>query len=373
MGGLYVGLISGTSMDGVDAALVELGSEIRLLQALSLPYPPELRQRLLEIADPGARPALRELGSLDVRVGVHFATAVEMLLRDAGIPAERIVAIGSHGQTIGHYPDDTDPSTLQIGDPNIIAERTATVTVADFRRRDLAVGGQGAPLVPGFHRAVLQSRDETRIVANIGGIANITVLHADGHQSAAFDTGPGNTLLDAWSATHLHQPLDAGGEWGAGGTVEESFLGRLLDDAYFTRPPPKSTGREYFNRHWLHAVLERHGADIDPQDVQATLSELTARTLAGAARSQAPAAARLIVCGGGAHNTDLMRRLAAALAPIPVQSSIDFGIDPDWMEAMAFAWLAARRLSGKAGNLPSATGARKRVLLGAVFPGDIRS
>ncbi len=368
-----MGLISGTSMDGVDAALVEMGPEIRLLQALSSPYPPELRQRLLEIADPSARLALRELGSLDVQVGVHFAAAVEILLRKAGVPPERIVAIGSHGQTVGHYPDDADPSTLQIGDPNIIAERTATVTVADFRRRDLAVGGQGAPLVPGFHRAVLQSPAETRIVANIGGIANITVLHADGLRAPAFDTGPGNTLLDAWSATHLHQPLDTGGQWGAGGTVHESLLARLLEDAYFTRPPPKSTGREYFNRHWLNTILERHGADIDPQDVQATLCELTARTLADAARSQAPAAARLIVCGGGAHNTDLMGRLVAALAPVPVQSSIDFGIDPDWMEAMAFAWLAARRLSGKAGNLPSATGARKPVLLGAVFPGEIGS
>ncbi len=372
MDGLYVGLISGTSMDGVDAALVELGPEIRLLQALRLPYPPELRQRLIEIADPSARLALRELGSLDVQVGEHFAAAVEMLLADAGIARERVTAIGSHGQTVGHYPDDADPSTLQIGDPNIIAERTATVTVADFRRRDLAVGGQGAPLVPGFHRAVLQTSDETRIVANIGGIANITVLHADGRYTPAFDTGPGNTLLDAWSETHLHEPQDTGGKWSAGGTVNDSLLGRLLGDAYFSRPPPKSTGREYFNRRWLHAVLERHGVNVDPQDVQATLCQLTARTLAEAARSQAPAAARLIVCGGGAHNADLMSRLAAALAPISVQSSIDFGIDPDWMEAMAFAWLAARRLCGKAGNLPSATGASKPVLLGAVFPGDMR-
>ena len=372
MDGLFVGLISGTSMDGVDAALVRFNDRPILLHALCLPYPEPLRQRILQVADPATLVSVRELGQLDVQIGRHFADAAEALLQAAKADRRQVVAIGSHGQTVGHYPEDEFPSTLQIGDPNVIAENTGIVTVADLRRRDLAVGGQGAPLVPAFHRAVLQTQDETRVVVNIGGMANITVLHAHGGPAPAFDTGPGNALLDAWSQTHLHQPLDENGRWSATGRVLDDLLGALLADPYFQRPPPKSTGREYFNRSWLERALEQTGLrDAQPRDVQATLCQLTAQTIVDAARAQAPDAARLIVCGGGAHNRDLMDRLATAMSPQSVVSSAEYGIDPDWMEAMAFAWLAARRLSGAPGNLPAATGARKAVPLGAIYPGGI--
>lgn len=360
-------------MDGVDAALVRFDqNRIALVHALCEPYPESLRQRLGALADPAERVALQTLGELDVLVGRHFAAAADKLLEAAGIGSAQIRAIGSHGQTVGHYPSGDAPNTLQIGDPNTIAERTGLTTVADFRRRDMAAGGQGAPLVPAFHQHVLRSGDETRVVVNIGGIANLTVLEPRGEQVTAFDTGPGNGLLDAWVARHRQATLDEGGRWAAGGQVHPELLAHLLNDGYFRQPAPKSTGREYFNLHWLDAALRQATADdIPPRDVQATLAQLTAQTIADGVREHAPGAARLIICGGGAHNADLMARLAATAAPATVEDSGAHGVDPDWMEAMAFAWLAARRLAGQPGNLPAATGARKAVLLGAVYPGNL--
>lgn len=356
-------------MDGVDAALVRLGERPELLRALCLPYPDDLRQQIEAAADPDARLSLSALAKLDVQVGLHFADAAQAVLREAGVPAGEVRAIGSHGQTVAHYPEPPHPSSLQIGDANIIAERTGITTVADFRRRDLAVGGQGAPLVPAFHHAVLQSAGETRAVVNIGGMANVTVLAAEGTAASGFDTGPGNALLDAWSARHLRQAVDEGGRWGAGGQVLQPLLQGMRSDPYFQRRPPKSTGREYFNIRWLEARLTEAGqTGAAPQDVQATLAQLTADTIAEAVRGQAEGAVRVIVCGGGVHNRDLMARLAAAV-PCPVESSAAYGVDPDWMEAMAFAWLAARRLAGETGNLPTVTGAKGAAVLGAVYPG----
>lgn len=357
-------------MDGVDAALVRFTPQPQLLEALVLPYPSPLRLRLQRLADPNDPVNLRELGQIDVEVGRHFAVAAESVLRQAGVQPHEVRAIGSHGQTVAHYPDDRFPSSLQIGDPNVIAETTGIETVADFRRRDLALGGQGAPLVPAFHQAVLRHPTETRVIANIGGMANITVLDGSQRPSPAFDTGPGNALLDAWHERHRQQAWDEDGCWSASGTVIESLLEAALAEPYFQRPPPKSTGREYFNEHWIDALLRHSGhPGAAPQDVQATLCQLTAVTIAAAATNQAPDAARLIVCGGGVHNRDLMTRLSQRLAPLAVQSSAEFGIDPDWMEAMAFAWLAARRLAHLPGNLPSATGARQAAVLGAIYPG----
>lgn len=361
-------------MDGVDAALVRFAQQPELLRALCLPYPEALRRQIQSAADPTAPITLQQLLHLDVQIGRHFAAAVDDLLAAADIDRHQIEAIGSHGQTVAHYPDGQHPSSLQIGDPNVIAELTGIATVADFRRRDMAAGGQGAPLVPAFHRALLHNPEETRVVVNIGGMANITVLEARGAQTAAFDTGPGNALLDGWSARHLQQPVDEGGRWGAGGKVIPELLDSLAADPYFQRLPPKSTGREYFNLQWLDTRLASAGAHhADPQDIQATLCQLTADTIVRAVLEQAPDTERLIVCGGGVHNQDLMGRLETAMSPKTVHSSALYGIDPDWMEAMAFAWLAACHLDHQPGNLPDATGARRAVVLGALYPGRPRT
>jgi anhydro-N-acetylmuramic acid kinase len=373
---LYVGLISGTSMDAVDAALVALGEHVqpRMLDALAHPLPDGLHGRLAAVIAPGPV-ALTELGELDVALGHLFADACEALLDRARVRPDQVRAIGSHGQTVHHRParrqsvDRSDgplPFTLQLADPNVIAERTGITTVADFRRRDMAAGGQGAPLVPAFHRAVLAHPDQTRVVLNIGGIANITCLPAQ-REVCGFDTGPGNTLMDAWVSRHLDRPRDQDGAWAAGGQVRPGLLKRLLADPYFAAPAPKSTGREYFNLDWLDAVLA-DGPDLAPQDVQATLTELTALSVARAVTEHAPDCLTLLVCGGGVHNATLMGRLKVHLEDLRVESTAAHGIDPDWVEAMAFAWLAGETLAGRPGSLPAVTGARGARVLGGIYP-----
>jgi anhydro-N-acetylmuramic acid kinase len=368
---LYIGLISGTSADAVDAALVEIDNRgPNLIASHSEPIPGDVGKALHEIIT-STTLHRSTLWHLDSRMGELFARATTELLSKAGISASRICAIGSHGQTIFHEPDAEYPCTVQIGDPNVIAERTGITTVADLRRRDMAAGGQAAPLAPAFHQAVFRSPDRDRAVVNIGGIANLTLL--PGESSAAvigFDTGPGNTLLDEWIGSQRGEPMDTGARWADTGTCHPQLLSLLLEEPYFSLPPPKSTGRERFHLDWLQGNLVKLSEMPTPADVQRTLCELTSLTIAGAVHDHAADTGELLVCGGGAHNPLLLSRLAELLQPIQVRSTASAGIEPDWVEAMAFAWLAAQTLEGKPGNLPSVTGAAHPVVLGGIYPGS---
>lgn len=368
---LFIGLMSGTSMDGIDAALVELSQEVpKLVATHAHEFPRPLRSELREIASsPSA--TLERVAVADVHVGELFAQAALRLIEHAGCSPSDIHALGSHGQTICHQPNLSTPYSVQIGDPNIIAERTGITTLADFRRRDIAAGGQGAPLAPAFHEAVLRHADKNRIVVNIGGISNITMLPmAVDSPASGFDTGPGNTLLDAWANEHLATTMDKAGHWAAKGKTHQPLLAVLLSDRYFSDPPPKSTGREYFNLEWLEQKMGLLSTPIpSPQDTQRTLCELTTQAIAEAIEQYATAAGEVLVCGGGTHNPVLMDALSRSLPRHRVRSTMDYGLDPDWVEAMAFAWLAKRTLDGLAGNLPAVTGARHPVILGAIYPG----
>jgi anhydro-N-acetylmuramic acid kinase len=365
---LYVGLMSGTSMDGIDAALLEIGTEsMQVLAAASRSWPAALQARLRRAAEDSERIGLTEYGRLDSQVGLEFAQAATQLLQQAAVPTASIRAIGTHGQTVLHRPGGEYAFTLQIGDPNIIAEQLGIDVVGDFRRRDLAAGGEGAPLMPAFHAAVFAAPGEARAVVNIGGIANVTLLSADG-SVMGFDTGPGNCLLDSWARRHLHQSHDAGGAWAASGDVDAALLQRLLAEPYFSRRPPKSTGRETFSDEWLERALA--GRQLPAVHVQATLAELSAVTVADGIRGRSGQEPRNIyVCGGGAFNANLLDRLGRLLPGTRVASTADCGIAPEHVEAAGFAWLAHRYLSGEPGNLPSVTGARHGVPLGALYRG----
>jgi anhydro-N-acetylmuramic acid kinase len=362
---LYIGLISGTSVDGIDAALVRFEQDRpQLVHALTHPWPEAIRTQILRVAQDEAKLDLDAYGRLDVAIGQIFASAVKELLTLSGTPAASVRAIGSHGQTIRHRPSGEHPFTLQIGDSSVIAERSAIDVVADFRRADVAAGGQGAPLLPAVHAMLLSRPGHTRVVLNLGGIANITVLSADGTVSG-FDTGPANGLLDAWSLRHRGEAFDRGGTFAASGRVDEALLVDLLEDPYFALPPPKSTGREHFHLGWLDAKLG--SASFSPADVQATLLELTARSVASAITQHAADASDVLLCGGGVHNEALVRRLRELLHPRELTSTATHGIDPDYLEATAFAWLARQRLLGLPGNLPAVTGARGPRVLGAIY------
>jgi anhydro-N-acetylmuramic acid kinase len=370
---LYLGLISGTSADGIDAALVRFGADERcsLLLGRTLVWDTALRQRLVEIGQGASIESLDELGTLDVQVAEAFADAALRLLDAAGVAPADVSAIGSHGQTVRHRPDGAHydgrhPFSLQIGDGHVIAERTGIATVADFRRRDVAAGGQGAPLLPALHNALLHSNDEDRAVLNLGGIANLTLLPADGAaQVRGFDTGPANCLLDAWCLRHTGQTFDAHGAFAARGQVDAVLLARMRAEPWFDLSPPKSTGREQFHLDWLQPRL---GGDERPEDVQATLLELSALTIADALRAHQPATRRVLVCGGGVHNPHLLQHIAAHLPGTTVESTAAHGLDPDFVEAMGFAWLARQALAGRPGNLPSVSGARGPRVLGVVYP-----
>jgi anhydro-N-acetylmuramic acid kinase len=366
---LYLGLISGTSADAIDVALVSFDPTPRLVAACATPYPTSLRPRVLALARETAEINLDELGTLDVELGHAFADAALTLLEREGLSPTAVRALGSHGQTVRHKPSLAAPYTLQLGDPNVIAERTGITTVADFRRRDIAAGGQAAPLVPGLHAALLSDASLNRVVLNLGGIANITVLPRD--LSAAvtgFDTGPANCLMDAWSLQQRGVGCDAGGAWAAQGCVDEALLAQMLEEPYFAQTGPKSSGREVFNMDWLRRQLD--GRSIAPVDVQATLLMLSVRSIAAAIHRDAPQTQQVLACGGGVHNTALMQALGAALAPVSVASTASCGIDPDYVEAMAFAWLARQRLLGLPGNRAEVTGARGPRVLGAVYFGS---
>jgi anhydro-N-acetylmuramic acid kinase len=359
---LYLGLISGTSADGIDAALVRFEPRLEVLTACTSTYPEVLRQRIIALARNDAAVSLEDFGRLDVEIGECFADAALMLLRDANLDARDVAAIGSHGQTVCHRPSGRHPFTLQLGDPNVIAERTHITTVADFRRADVAAGGQGAPLLPALHAAVLADPSAPRAILNLGGIANVTLL-IPGRPVLGFDTGPANCLLDAWSLRQRGTPRDEGGAWARNGRVDAALLQHLLDDPYFTAPPPKSTGREYFNLDWLDARLR---TGIGPADVQATLLQLSARSIADALRTHARETRELYACGGGVHNTALMHALRAELPDVRVDTTAALGLDPDFVEAVGFAWLARARLENHPGNLPSVTGAHGPRVLGAI-------
>jgi anhydro-N-acetylmuramic acid kinase len=365
LGDLYLGMISGTSADGIDVALVRFDPDPQLLLGRTYRWDDALRNRLIELGQGGEATSLDELGELDVQVAQAFAHAAGRLITQSGLDGAQVRAIGSHGQTVRHRPDGTFPFTWQMGDGNVIAERTGIPTVADFRRRDVAAGGHGAPLMPAFHAAMLHAPSEDRAVLNLGGIGNLTLLPASG-AVRGFDTGPANALLDAWCERHTGQAFDAGGAFAASGKIDVKLLDKLLDEPWFTLPPPKSTGREQFHLAWVEAKLGKSKAK--PADVQATLLELSAVTIADALRATQPDTKRVMVCGGGVHNPLLMERLSVRLDGITVESTEVHGLHPDYVEAMGFAWLARETLAGRPGNLPSVSGAKGLRVLGALYP-----
>jgi anhydro-N-acetylmuramic acid kinase len=355
--------MSGTSMDGIDAAILSFDpGSLQLHHANSYDYPAELRQRLKAAASTPLDQDIDELETLDRLTGECFRDAALHLLQESGMAASEIAAIGSHGQTVRHCPDSDAPFSLQIGNAHIIAAGTGITTVADFRTADIKAGGQGAPLVPPFHHWLFGDASADRVVLNIGGIANITVLPQRG-EVTGFDTGPGNTLMDNWIYHIDGSRFDAAGALAASGNSDTALLQRLLGDPYFAMPAPKSTGLEYFNSEWLR----QHALEgIIAADVQSTLCDLTVLSIADAIEQYAEDTTAVFVCGGGAHNAELMRRLRHRLQPIEVQSTAQCGLHPDWVEAAAFAWLASRTLAGLPGNLPSVTGASAAVVLGTI-------
>ena len=368
----YLGLMSGTSVDSIDAALVDF-SDIRpcIVATHEHPMPGKLRRQILSLFEPGGN-EIDRMGSLDQTLGQHFADAANTLLANSGIPSSAVAAIGSHGQTIRHRPNAegevTQAFTLQIGDPNIIAARTGITTVADFRRRDMAEGGQGAPLAPAFHNALFRSRSVNRGIVNIGGMSNITLLPADTSIDAlGYDTGPGNCLMDAWIFRHRQQRYDVDGLWANSGKAHKVLLDTLLAHPYFSAKPPKSTGREEFHLTWLDHTLASLPNVVKTEDVQTSLVELTVETIALSIEQAPWPIEEVYLCGGGADNKELVRRLGKRLKNVTTANTEALGVHPKWVEATAFAWLAMRRMTGLTGNLPSVTGARKNAVLGAVY------
>jgi anhydro-N-acetylmuramic acid kinase len=359
---LYIGLMSGTSLDGVDAVLADLAHPpYRVLTHVHAPFDSALRASLLQLNVSGPD-EIEKSGRLGCVLAQRYADAVKQVLAQGGVSGSEVRAIGCHGQTVRHRPEQG--FTVQIGNPALLAELTGISVVADFRSRDIAAGGQGAPLVPAFHAVAFGDPAEARAVVNVGGIANVTLV-SPGAPVLGFDTGPGNCLMDLWVQRHLGQSFDKGGAWAAGAKPLANLLARMLSEPYFSQPAPKSTGRELFNERWLDGFLDGPEA---PQEVQATLLELTVETISSAVETVTPPIARLIVCGGGAYNDSFMRRLRDRLAPRRVEASPAHGLAPDQVEAMAFAWLARRAIQGEPGNLPEVTGAAGLRRLGAIYP-----
>lgn len=365
---LFIGLMSGTSLDGVDAVLVsQQGADISQQGQYFLPYPASLRTQLLALHLP-AHNELHTAAIIANQLADLYAEAVHGLLHAYHRAASEITALGCHGQTIRHCPDlkDGQAYTLQLGNHARLAERTGITVIGDFRSRDIAAGGQGAPLVPAFHQAVFASDDMHRVILNIGGIANLSDLPGQ-QQVTGFDSGPGNLLMDAWTLQHTGQAYDAAGAWASGGQVNVALLQAMLADPYFSLPAPKSTGRDLFNQDWLTQHLQSH-ADT-PKNIARTLVELTAVSIAQAIAQHCPNAQAVYVCGGGAHNTLLMGRIQQ-LTGLPLHLTDSLGVGVDWVEAVAFAWLAQRCLDGLPGNLPAVTGAAGPRILGAIYPGE---
>jgi anhydro-N-acetylmuramic acid kinase len=351
-------------MDAIDAAIVDFGTApLSLIASSATPFEPALKQRIAAIIDSQGSAALDEIGQIDVAVARAFAVCTLELLRTAGVKASEVAAIGSHGQTLRHRVDLPIPFTWQIGDPNTLSEMTGITVVGDFRRRDVAAGGQGAPLLPVFHDQVFRSDAEDRVILNLGGIANITLLKR-GQVVSGFDTGPANRLLDAWIGRHRGLGFDQDGAWAGTGRCDAALLETLMQEPYLRLQPPKSTGRELFNLPWLDTRLG--GQARRPEDVQATLLEYTAASIAADVRRHAPDAS-VYACGGGAHNAALLAALARRLAPNRVSTTDVLGLDPDYVEAIAFAWFAGRTLSGLPSSAGSVTGARGARVLGGIY------
>ncbi|MGQ2964987.1 anhydro-N-acetylmuramic acid kinase [Methylophilus sp.] len=362
----FIGIMSGTSLDGVDAALVaHTGDAFQQIDQAFVPYPAPVKQILLALHEP-ANNELHVAAMMANTLAALYADAVQKLLAQSGLPAAEITAIGCHGQTIRHCPDlpDAQAYTLQIGNHARLAELTKIAVVGDFRSRDIAAGGQGAPLVPAFHQAVFASASRNRAIINIGGIANISWLPATG-QVTGFDSGPGNMLLDQWTQQHTGQAYDANGDWSAGGQVNDALLQAMLAEPYLALAAPKSTGRDLFNQQWLARHLQTK--TDRPQNIARSLVELTAVSIADAITRFCPNTDEVYVCGGGAHNRLLMSRLSALLG-CAIEPSDTLGVDADWVEAVAFAWLAQRCIDGLSGNLPAVTGAHGPRVLGAIYP-----
>jgi anhydro-N-acetylmuramic acid kinase len=358
--------MSGTSADAVDVVVVDFShNKTELFGSYSQPLDSGLRQQIHSLTTPNIN-EIDRLGQLDRQLAELFAQSIFYLLDKLGLNPQQILAVGSHGQTIRHRPPGTQetPFTLQIGDPNIIAERTRITTVADFRRRDMAAGGHGAPLVPAFHQAVFQSESIDRGVVNIGGMANITWLPTSG-KTLGFDTGPGNVLMDAWTLLHRGKAYDTNGEWAASGRVDTELLTRLLSHEFFSQSPPKSTGRELFNLEWL--ARQTKNKPLSPADVQATLLALTTQSIANDLNKLSTKDCEIYICGGGAYNKTLMKDLARLLPQMKIETTEALGMSPQWVEAMAFAWLARQTMKREAGNLPAVTGAHREVILGGVY------
>ncbi|MBT8769116.1 anhydro-N-acetylmuramic acid kinase [Metapseudomonas boanensis] len=359
----YIGVMSGTSLDGLDIALIDQTDRTLLLDTYYLPMPESLRSELLALCATGpdelARAATVEQSW--VRLA---ASGIQCLLERNQLTPQDIRAIGSHGQTVRHEP--ARGFTIQIGNPALLAELTGIAVVGDFRRRDVAAGGQGAPLVPAFHESLFDDHTSLRAVLNVGGFSNLSLIEP-GKAVHGFDCGPGNVLMDAWICLQTGEKYDREGRWAASGTVQQVLLDTLFADTFFATQGPKSTGRELFNLGWLQSHLARLPI-FRPEDVQATLLELTARSIVDALKAAQTGTNDLLVCGGGAHNLQLMQRLAALLPSTRVCSTSEFGVDPDWVEAMAFAWLAHCCLEGIPTNRPSVTGAKGLRILGAIYP-----
>ncbi|EPD41683.1 MULTISPECIES: anhydro-N-acetylmuramic acid kinase [Delftia] len=367
-----IGLMSGTSLDGVDGVLVDFAEGTQVLWHASRGFDAALRAELLALNTPEGRDELHRAALAANALARSYAEVVRELLQATGLAPGQIAAIGAHGQTVRHRPQMFDGMgyTLQLNSPALLAELSGVAVVADLRSRDVAAGGQGAPLVPAFHQGVFGRPGETVLVLNIGGIANLSVLAGDG-TVLGFDCGPGNALMDGWCQTHTGQPYDDGGQWAATGQVLPALLDRLLAEPFLQQPPPKSTGRDLFHADWLAGHLSASAtsaADARPADVQATLTEFTARACASAVQRFGRGGGELLVCGGGAFNTQLMQRIAALLPGVAVDTTAARGLPPQQVEAAAFAWLARQALLGLPGNLPAVTGARGPRILGAIHP-----
>ena len=372
MNSLFIGLMSGTSVDSIDAALLELTStkKPKLIATHSHAIPKAIQQLVDTLCQPGMN-EIEIMGRLDRSLGALFAQAAITLVNKTQYSNEDITAIGSHGQTIRHQPSsspDTKPSfSLQIADPNTIAQLTGITTVADFRRRDIAAGGQGAPLTPAFHRVICQGQVETCVILNLGGIANITVV-ANNEIVSGFDTGPANTLLDGWTQRHQQQPYDTNGQWASTGQCQAALLNQLKAHPYFALSPPKSTGREQFNLQWLDAILaDTDTHPISAEDIQATLTQLSCDTIAAQLLALPDEVKTVYCCGGGAHNRFLLAQLAAACPDHRIVTTEALGIDPDWLEAAAFAWLAQQTLAKQKVDLGHATNANQATILGGIY------
>jgi len=363
-----IGLMSGTSADGIDAALLHIQDGTPTLEAVHCePLPGRLARQIRAVSRHSTGGTLDASLTLDLQLGACFARAALTLIRRAGLRPAAIRAIGLHGQTLRHRPKHRHPYSLQMANAQRVALETGIVTIADWRMRDILLGGEGAPLVPLFHAAQFSASDETRAILNLGGIANLTLLDTEARIVTGFDCGPANCLMDAWTRQQQGRSHDTDGAWARTGRVLPELLMWMLTDPYFATPPPKSTGLDRFNPTWLEQGLARFDTPIAPADVQRTLLELTVESIAAAVEQMTPTPQRLLVCGGGAHNGFVMERLAERLTPVPVASTATLGWDPEWIEAAAFAWLAYRTLQGEPGNAPAVTGARRAGIMGAVY------